>query len=129
MIKMLEIRKQLTAIIKSVYTNTNDVYYQKPAEKANFPYLLMDISSSFDDGTLERFILDLEGVGQGPSTVELETMMDTVDRALHRKTVYVVSQGKQLAISFYRENRLTYDETDKRLHRRRYTYQIRTYEN
>ncbi len=129
MIKMLEIRKALNTLIKTPGINTNDVYYQKPAEKANFPYLLMDISSSFDDGTLERFILDLEGVGQGPSTAELETMMNAADKAIHRKTVYIEQAGKQLAVTFYRESRLTYDETDKRLHRRRYTYQIRTYEN
>ena len=129
MIKMLEIRKQLTTLIKNALINTGDVYYQKPAEKANFPYLLMDISNSIDDGTLERFVLDLEGVGQGPSTIDLETMMDKADKAIHRKTVYVVVQGNQLAITFYRENSLSYDESDKRLHRRRYIYQIRTYEN
>jgi hypothetical protein len=128
MIKILEIRKVLTTLIKDALINANDVYYQKPAEKANFPYLLMDISSSFDDGTLERFILDLEGVGQGPSTVDLETMMDSADKAIHRKTIYIENAGKQLSVTFYRESRLTYDETDKRLHRRRYTYQIRTYE-
>lgn len=128
MVKILEIRKQLTAILKEASINLGDIYYQKPAERGNYPYLIMDISNSFDDGTLERFTLDLEGVGQGPSTQDLETMMDKADKAIHRKTLYIVQAGKQLAIAFYRESRLTYDESDKRLHRRRYTYQIRTYE-
>jgi hypothetical protein len=126
MIKMLEIRKALMTLLREA--NLVEVHYQKPSEKANYPYILLDISSSIDDGTLERFILDVEGIGQGPSTVELETMMDTADKALHRKSITISKLGRELVMSIYRENRLTFDETDKRLFRRRYTYQIRTHE-
>lgn len=125
--KVLEIRKAITALIKDA--DIVDVYYQKPSEKANFPYIVLDLSNSFDDGTLERFLLDVEGYGNQPSTVALESIMNTVDKALHRKTLYVTSAGEQLGITIYRESRLTFDESDKRIHRRRNTYQIRTHEN
>jgi hypothetical protein len=125
--KILEIRKVIAELIRDA--GVIELYYQKPAEIANFPYIVLDIANSIDDGTLERFVLDIDGYGNAPSTVSLETIMDTADKALHRKTVYVTSGASQLGITFYRENRLTFDETDKRLHRRRYIYQIRTHEN
>jgi hypothetical protein len=59
----------------------------------------------------------------------MEQMMHLADQALHRTTLYIESAGEQLGISVYRENRLTFDETDRRVYRRRYIYQIRTHEN
>lgn len=127
MIKMLEIRKVIIELIRTVTTN---VYYQDAPENTPTPFVTVDISNSIDDGTLERFVMDIDGWGASNNTVALETLMHGVDQSLHRKTVYVTDMyGKQIAVTVYRENRLTFDETDKRIFRRRYIYQIRTHEN
>jgi hypothetical protein len=127
MIKMLEIRK---AIITQIKLATNNVYYQDAPENTPTPFVTIDVSNSVDDGTLERFTMDIDGWGASNNTVALETLMHNVDEQLHRKTVYVTdAYGKQISISIYRENRLTFDESDKRIFRRRYIYQIRTHEN
>lgn len=127
MIKMLEIRKVIIELIRTVTTN---VYYQDAPENTPTPFVTVDISNSIDDGTLERFVMDIDGWGASNNTVALETLMHGVDQSLHRKTVYVTDvYGKQIAVTVYRENRLTFDEADKRIFRRRYIYQIRTHEN
>lgn len=123
--KVLEIRKIIISVLQE---NDVRVFYQKAHEDAVPPYIVADLSNSIDDGTLERFILDLDGFTVGTDSVGLEQVMAIADRALHRKTVYVIQGAEQLGITFYRENRLTFDETDRRIHRRRYTYQVRTHE-
>jgi hypothetical protein len=123
--KVLEIRK---LIVAQLTQNQVRVFYQKAHEDAVSPYIVADLSNSIDDGTLEQFVLDLDGYMVGTDSAQLEIAMKNADDALHRKTFYVTASGKQLGITFYRENRLTYDETDRRIFRRRYVYQIRTHE-
>lgn len=123
--KMLEIRKQLKTLLDA---SGQQVFYQKAAPNATFPYIVFDISNSIDDGTLERFVLDVDGWGNDDNTVALEQMMHLADQALHRTTLYIENAGEQLGMSVYRESRLTFDETDRRVHRRRNIYQIRTHE-
>jgi predicted metal-dependent peptidase len=126
MVKMLEIRKAIFTQIRNV---TDAAYYQDAPENTPTPFVTVDISNSIDDGTLERFVMDIDGWGASNNTTALETIMDGVDKQLHRKTIYITDgAGRQLGVTFYREQRLTFDETDKRIFRRRYIYQIRTHE-
>lgn len=125
MIKILEIRKQLKTLMEAT---GKQVFYQKAAANAVYPYIVFDISNSVDDGTLERFVLDVDGWGNNENTFDLEQMMHLADQALHRATLYIQDGGKQLGMSLYRESRLTFDETDRRVFRRRNIYQIRTHE-
>lgn len=124
MVKMIEVRRHLQALATSA---TPNVFYQKAPENAVFPYAVLDIPNSTDDGTLERLICDVDGWGAYEDTSALENMMDDIDKAFHRTKVTIENDGQQLVIMIYRENRLTFDETERRIHRRRYTYQIRTY--
>lgn len=124
MVKMIEVRRHLQTLAKAA---TSHVYYQKAPEDAVFPYAVLDIPNSTDDGTLERLILDVDGWGSYEDTAPLENMMDAIDKLFHRKTITITSGTEQLVISIYRENRLTFDETERRIHRRRYIYQVRTY--
>jgi hypothetical protein len=124
MVKMIEVRRHLQALATSASPN---VYYQKAPEDAVFPYAVLDIPNSTDDGTLERLICDVDGWGAYEDTSALENMMDAIDKAFHRTKVTIENGGQQLVIMIYRENRLTFDETERRIHRRRYVYQVRTY--
>ena len=129
MIKMLEIRKAIFTLVKQA---TQNVFYQDAPSKVesnSYPFITIDISNSTDDGTLERFTMDIDGWDADKNTTVLETMMHDVDLKLHRKTVYITDAiGGQMGVTIYRENRLTFDESDSRIFRRRYIYQIRTHE-
>lgn len=122
--KMLELRK---AISQALMTAHPRVFYEAATEQAEFPYLVYDLTNSIDDGTLEQFVLDVDGWDKpsGGDTTALETMMDAADKAIHRM---VVTVDDEMAFIFYRDNRLTLDDDDPRIRRRKYIYQARTFE-
>lgn len=136
MIKIIEIRKNIKTSLKSIHPNVLDeggnsksrVHYENAPDDTGYPYLVYDLPNSIDDGSLEQFVLDVDGWDYpvNGDTTALETLMDKVDKALHRKTVVI---DAQLAITFYRENRIPLKDDDKRIRRRKYVYQIRTHEN
>jgi len=123
MIKVIEIRKMINTMLKSIHPR---IYYRSAPDTAAFPYLVYDLPNSTDDGTLEQFILDVDAWDStnGDTTI-LETLIDSADKSLHRKTITV---DDNLAVTFYRENRLTLTDDDPNIKRRKYIYQIRTFE-
>lgn len=127
--KMLEIRKAIKAILVAGGIESQYIHYQRTNEDAATPYVIVDISNSIDDGTLERFLMDIDGIDNQYDTVRLEELMDKADKALHRKTILVTDGSNELSLTIYRENRMTFEnEPEKRLFRRRYIYQLRTHE-
>jgi hypothetical protein len=135
MIKIIEIRKLIKNTLKTIHPNVvidgkskPRVHYEVAPDDAVYPYLVYDLPNSNDDGSLEQFVLDVDGwdyPANGDTTV-LETLMDDVDKQLHRKTTVI---NKELSMTFYRENRLPLKDDDSRIRRRKYVYQIRTHEN
>ncbi|MFS0864125.1 hypothetical protein [Fredinandcohnia sp. 179-A 10B2 NHS] len=123
MIKVIEIRKVIKGILKSQHSQ---VYYEHASDKAVYPYLVFDLPDSIDDGSMEQFVLDVDGWDSpiNGDTTTLETLMDIVDKSLHRKTVVI---NNELSMTFYRENRLPLKDDDKRIRRRKYIYQVRTH--
>ncbi len=123
MVKVNEMRKALDALISPVQSQ---VYFEDAPEDATYPYIVIDFPNSNDDGTLEQFFVDVDGwdAPANGDTTALETMMDAVDKVLHRTTVY--DEGK-FSMTLYRENRTNLRDTDKRIRRRKYIYQARTY--
>ena len=127
--KMLEIRKAIKAILVAGGIESQYIHYQRTNGDAPMPYVIVDISNSIDDGTLERFLMDIDGIDNQFDTVRLEELMDKADKALHRKTILVTDGSNELSLTIYRENRLTFEnEPEKRIFRRRYIYQLRTHE-
>lgn len=118
---MIEIRKVIESKLQAITTKT---YYQDADDDATYPYLVYDFPNSNDDGTLERFDMDVDAWDDSTNTTALETLIDSADKALHRLTVVVGG----LSMTIYRENRLSLEDDDPRLKRRKYIYQVRTYE-
>jgi hypothetical protein len=121
MIKTVELRKAIQASLKSIHTR---VYFQHAPDNAVYPYLVYDLPNSTDDGLMERFVLEVDGWSNSKDTNEVETLMDSMDKELHRRVVIV---NGELALILYRENRLAPIDDDPRIRRRKYVYQIRTY--
>jgi hypothetical protein len=122
MIKVIELRTALQTLLKTVHAR---VYYQTAPDTAVFPYLVFDLPNSVDSGTLENFILDIDFWDDDTNTTALETLADSVDIILHRKTLLITDK---MCMAIYRDNRLNVSDDDPRIRRRRYTYQARTYQ-
>jgi len=135
MIKVIEIREIIQTALKSVHAR---VYFESSPATIDdpdnpgtniptpFPYLVYDLPNSTDDGTLEQFVLDVDAWDStNGDTTSLETLIDSADKSLHRKTITV---DDVLAVTFYRENRLTLTDDDPNIKRRKYTYEVRTFE-
>lgn len=135
MIKVIEIRKIIVSALESAHPR---VYYRKAPKKIEdpdnpgsyiptpFPYLVYDLPNSNDDGTLEQFILDVDAwdMSDGDTTT-VEILIDSADKSLHRKTFTV---DDNLSVTFYRDNRLTVEDDDPSIKRRKYIYEVRTFE-
>lgn len=119
--RVIEIRKKINATLKTV---TNNVHFQSAADDSSLPYLVFDLPNSFDDGTLEQFVLDIDGWDNKADTTDLETLMHNIDTVLHKKT-YVIDN---LTFTLYRDNRLSLTDKEANLKRRKYIYQIRVLE-
>lgn len=120
--KPVELRKMIQTVLKS---KAPRVYFQDAPEDAVFPYVVYDLPNSIDDGTMENFRLEVDGwdAPANGDTTNLETLMDSIDKALHRE----VKRVSGFAAVFYRDNRMALLDDDKRIRRRKYIYQVRTF--
>jgi hypothetical protein len=121
MIKIIEIRKYLLILLKSIHPR---VYFEQAPDNAVYPYIVYNLPNSFEEGIMEQFVLDIDAWDNSKDTTSLETLIDSVDQSLHRKVAVV---NDTMAFIFYRENRLSLTDDDPRIRRRKYVYQIRTY--
>lgn len=120
--KISELRKTITAALKTVHPR---VYYEDAEEGAAYPYLVYNLSDSIHDGTLEQFVLDVDGWDDKPDTTALENMMDEAHNALQGLAVPV---DDEMVFIFWLDNRRSLRDENPSLRRRQYTYAVRTYE-
>lgn len=130
MIKIIEIRTLINSYLKTKHPR---VYFEVAPDDAEFPYLVFDLPNSNDDGSMEQFVLDVDGwdYPKNANTIPLETLMSVVDgdgdkanpSGLHRKSMVIPG----LSLTFYRENRIPLRDDDPAIRRRKHVYQIRTH--
>ncbi len=123
MSKVLEIRKAVQAALKNVHSR---VWYERAPDGAQFPYITYLLSTAIDAGTLERYLLDVNGwdAPSDGSTAALETLMEAVDRALQKRVVCT----DDVSFVIYRDRRLSVEDTDPRIRRRMYVYELRAFQ-
>ncbi|NOU63177.1 hypothetical protein GC096_03835 [Paenibacillus sp. LMG 31461] len=122
MSKVIALRTAIQSMLKAQHPR---VYYELASESASFPYLVYDLPNSFDDGTMENFVLHVDGWDSpvNGDTIALETLMEKIDQSLHRKVI----RTNGMAFIIYRDNRLSLLDDDKRIRRRKIIYQVRTF--
>ncbi len=111
------------------------VYYELAPETATMPYIVFDLPNSFTSGEYEEtFVLDIEcwDVPGTDSSVNIETIMESINgdgniinpTGLDKATLAGLS-----AIAFVSlEQRLSIQDDDKRIKRKRYTYTVINHE-
>ncbi|MBP1992547.1 hypothetical protein [Paenibacillus eucommiae] len=122
MSKVVEMRKALQSIIKAKHSR---VYYEMAPDDVQFPYVTYELPNSYDDGTMENFVLHVDG-WDAPAkgdTMPLEMIMEEIDSVLQRQVI----RTNGMAFVIYRDNRLSIPDDDKRIRRRKIVYQVRTF--
>lgn len=102
------------------------VWPERAPDGAAYPYLVINLPNSVDMSDTEVFVLDVDGwdVPADGSPAALEVLMGKADRALNWRTALLPGQ---LAMTFYRDTRLSLEDDDPRIRRRKYIYQVRTH--
>lgn len=122
--KMVNLRKVLKSLIKEAHP---EVYFRKATKKAEYPYIVFNLPNSVDDGSLENFVLDVDcwDEPKNGDTTAVETVIAQVDAVLQRSRIVI---DDSTAAVIYRDNRLVLDDDNPQIERRKYIYQVRTYE-
>ena len=120
---MKNLRKLLHPYLKSIHPR---VYFQDAPDDAQFPYLTYDFTQITNDGEgFETVALDIDGwdMPANGDTTALETLMQTVNDALNKKTL--TAEG--LAVTFYLDRKIPLRDDNKDIRRRKYIYEARLF--
>ena len=120
---MKNLRELIHPFLKSIHPR---VYFQDAPDNAQFPYLVYDFTQITNDGEeFETVALDVDGwdMPAGGDTTALETLMQTVNDALNKKTL--TAEG--LAVTFYLDRKIPLLDDNKNIRRRKYIYEARLF--
>jgi len=120
---MKNLRKILYPFLKSLHPR---VYFQVAPETTQYPYLVFDFTQITNDGEgFETAAVDIDGwdMPAGGDTTALETLMQTVNDALNKKTL--TAEG--LAVTFYLDRKIPLIDDDPAIKRRKYIYEARLF--
>ena len=118
---MKKFRELIHPYLKSIHPR---VYFQVAPDSAEFPYLVYDFTQIVNDGEeFETVAVDVDGWDLTDDTTALETLMQTVNDALNKKTL--TAEG--LAVTFYLDRKLPLRDDNKSIRRRKYIYEARLF--
>jgi len=120
---MKYLRELLHQHLKSIHSR---VYFQDAPDNAQFPYLVYDFTQITNDGEeFETVALDIDGwdMPAGGDTTAFETLMQTVNDALNKKTLTV----EGLAVTFYLDRKIPLRDDNPGIKRRKYIYEARLF--
>jgi hypothetical protein len=118
---MKYLRELLYPRLKDIHPR---VYFQVAPESAEFPYLVYDFTQIVNDGEeFETVAVDIDGWDMTDDTTALETLMQTVNDALNKKTL--TAEG--LAVTFYLDRKIPLRDDNKNIRRRKYIYEARLF--
>lgn len=120
---MKYLRELLYPQLKAIHPR---VYFQVAPENAQFPYLVYDFTQITNDGEeFETVALDVDGwdMPADGDTTALETLMQTVNDALNKKTL----TANGLVVTFYLDRKIPLVDDNPAIKRRKYIYEARLF--
>jgi hypothetical protein len=120
---MKNLRKILYPFLKSLHPR---VYFQVAPDTAQYPYLVYDFTQITSDGEeFETVAVDIDGwdMPTGGDTTALETLMQTINDGLNKKTL--TAEG--LVVTFYLDRKIPLIDDDPAIKRRKYIYEARLF--
>lgn len=100
---------------------TTENFYEAAPSTTVYPFLTYLLEDSFDDGLIEVFNLVIDGWDDNSDTTNLVRLMSDVDNLFQR----LKGSADGLFFSFYRSNRRTLTDPDKRLRRRQLEFEVK----
>lgn len=130
---MIKLRTQLNRILKSIHPNVtideknvSRVHFEDAPDTTPFPYIVYFFLPSHVNEEQEVIPMDID-IWDMPSdgdTTVIETLNDTVWKAL-RKYKYI---DENIQFTIHGLNRYPLTDDDKRIRRRKLTFEIRYYD-
>ena len=120
---MKYLRELLYPQLKAIHPR---VYFQMAPDDAPFPYLVYDFTQITNDGEgFETVAVDVDGwdIPADGDTTALETLMQTANDALNKKTL--TAEG--LAVTFYLDRKIPLVDDNPGIKRRKYIYEARLF--
>jgi len=120
---MIELRRVLHLHFRSIYPR---VYFQKAPDTAQFPYLTYSFEVMPDGECFELLALDIDGwdMPDDGDTTRLENLMSDVNLGMNKKTLTT----DDLVVSFYLDRKLSLEDDNPKIIRRKHIYQGRLFE-
>ncbi len=121
---MINLRKLLYSFLSTNFNNVAICYHTAPKE-VSYPYIVFDFPSSFTIGDLETVVVDIDIWDNKTDTTELEILVDNINNVLNKTTL----SDTTMSVVFYLDTKMTVDDDDARIQRRKYVYQARLFKN
>lgn len=121
MSKTQALKTELQRIFKTITAN---VYHEETRNKSTYPYLVYELSEltySYGKTTLQ---LEVNVIGYGEDSSEVENISDTVQTTLNRYFFI----NNEIEFTVYKGSRNTIKETDKSVIRRRILFEVQLHE-
>lgn len=113
-----------TAIKTQLLACADRVYFDHANPKAEFPYVVYNVEELDVNSGLTLCELEVNVMDYGEETAVCEALADTIQSALH----FYHYLDAEIGFSLYRERRQPIQEEDKKIIRRRLTFEMRLYE-
>ena len=120
---MIELRKALHPRLRAIHPRA---YFQRAPDTAQFPYITYSFEMIPDGEGFELVVLDIDGwdMPDDGDTTGLESLMSYVKRSMDKKTLTTAN----LVVSFYLDRKLSLEDDNPKIIRRKHIYQGRLFE-
>ena len=121
---MIDIRRVLHPFIRSIHPRS---WFLRAPDDAQFEYLTYSFINVDDDGEGFNIVqLEIDGwdMPANGDTTRLENLMVELDEALNKKTL----TSDNLVVSFYLDRKLSLEDDNPKIIRRKHIYQGRLFE-
>lgn len=120
---MIELRRALQSHLRTVQSR---VCFQQASDTEQFPYLTYSFEMIPDGEGFELVVLDVDGwdLPDDGDTTGLENLMSDVKRSMDKKTLTTAD----FVVSFYLDRKLSLEDDNPKIIRRKHIYQGRLFE-